>query len=112
MRLKCPKFCAKIFCCLRMDKKKRILAQNYNQLEKEIQVSYILKQLRVVKNVAKETMSPSEWRRAFAKYSLISYMTSDPENESMAECEDKVDFLKSPREIDGENDAKKKEGLS
>ena len=97
-----------------MDKKKRILAQNYNQLEKEIHVSYILKQLRVVKNVAKETMSPLEWRRAFAKYSLISYMTSDPENESMEECEGKgkVDFLKSPREIDVENDAKKKEGLS
>lgn len=77
LRLRCPQFCSKVCCCLRLDKKRRILNKNYRNLEKEIHISYILKQLRVVKNLVKEGLTQDQWKRAFAKYSLISYMTSE-----------------------------------
>ena len=47
----------------------------------------------MVKNLAKANMSPLEWRRAFAKYSLISYMTSDDEDSSVPEYIGKVNFM-------------------
>ena len=36
--------------------------------------------MRVVKNLAKERLTEDEWKRAFAKYSLISYMSSEDDD--------------------------------
>ena len=36
----------------------------------------MLKQLRVVKNLARSGMTKSEWKQAFEKYSLIHYDSS------------------------------------
>ena len=59
--------------------------KNYRNLEKEIHISYILKQLRVVKNIVKEGLTQDQWKRAFAKYSLISYMTSEDDGQKIME---------------------------
>ena len=49
-------------------------------MEKEIHISYVLKQLRVIKTLVRKRLTRDEWRRDFAKYSLISYMTSSEED--------------------------------
>ena len=56
------------------------MSLNFKKMEKEIHISYILKQLRVVKNLVRKRQKRDEWRRDFAKYSLISYMTSSEED--------------------------------
>ena len=39
--------------CLKMNKRERIIARNYLKLEKEIHISYILKNMRVLKMLVK-----------------------------------------------------------
>ena len=103
MRVRCPPFCSKVCCCLRLDKKRRILNKNYKNLEKEIHISYILKQLRVVKNLAKEALTQDQWRRAFAKYSLISYMTEEDNGHRIMEHRDLKNFAAEPELIEDES---------
>ena len=45
--------------------------------QKEIQVCYILKQLRVLKALAREGMTIKEWRRERAKYECTGYPSQD-----------------------------------
>ena len=56
------------------------MSQNFRQMEKEVHISYILKQLRVVKTIVRKRLTRDEWRRDFAKYSLISYMATSEED--------------------------------
>ena len=58
-----------------------MLGLNYRKLEKEIHISLILKQLRVVKSLAKKNLSRSEWKQAFEKYSHIDYKSSSSQEE-------------------------------
>ena len=39
----------------------------------------MLKNLRVVKNLVRETLTQDEWKSKFLKYSKISYMSSENE---------------------------------
>ena len=41
----------------------QIVFNQYRQIEKEVNVTYILMQLRVLKTIAKQSMTKSEWRQ-------------------------------------------------
>ena len=66
----CPRKC--LCCCLRMNHRDRIFTEGYRSLEKEIHVTYFLKQIRVLKGIIKEQMTRAQWQNAFVKYSLKS----------------------------------------
>ena len=44
-------------------------------------ISYILKDLRVLKMLARESMSGENWRRAQIKYSVLNYDFSDDQDD-------------------------------
>ena len=66
----CPRKC--LCCCLRMKHRDWIFTEGYRSLEKEIHVTYFLKQIRVLKGIIKEQMTRAQWQNAFVKYSLKS----------------------------------------
>ena len=41
-------------------------------METEIHITYLLKQIRVLKGIAKEKMTRMQWRKAFVTYSVKS----------------------------------------
>ena len=49
-----------------------MFVKGYRNLEKEIHITYVLKQIRVMKGILKETMTNAEWQNAILKYSLKS----------------------------------------
>ena len=56
IKLSCPLFCIKKFICcrcIRMNKKERIISHNYLKLEKQLHVTYVLENLRVLKKYVK-----------------------------------------------------------
>lgn len=67
-----------------MNKKERINAKNYLLFEKEIEISNILKTLRVLK---KSLMTKADWAKNFTKYSSQNFVedsdsfSSDPDEE-------------------------------
>ena len=82
-------------------------------MEKEIHISYILKQLRVVKNLVRKRLTRDEWRRDFAKYSLISYISSSEEDPgSGSENNDKEEKISATQKDQGEELKRKNEDLS
>ena len=61
-KLNCSSKCIKWFCCCpKINKQERILTRDYIQFEKEIHVSYILKNLRILKTIARRSMPYKEW---------------------------------------------------
>lgn len=71
-------------CCYKAEKRDRIFIKGFQKLQKEIQVVNVLKQLRVLKGIAKENLTQAEWQDVFNKYSLkkIDYEKSDEEKQS------------------------------
>ena len=53
------------------------MEQKMDYLYKEIHVSYILKQLRVLKALAREGMSQRKWRRLQAIHECSGYPSDD-----------------------------------
>ena len=49
-----------------------MFVKGYRSLEKEIHITYVLKQIRVMKGILKEAMTNAEWQNAIIKYSLKS----------------------------------------
>lgn len=56
------------------------MVRQYRQLEKEIQVTYILKQLRVLKTLFREKLTRTEWRQAYHKYGHLGNESSSEDN--------------------------------
>ena len=95
------------------DVKKKGKLMNFKKMEKEIHISYILKQLRVVKNIVRKRLTRDEWRRDFAKYSLISYISSSEEDPgSGSENNDKEEKISATQKDQGEELKRKNEDLS
>ena len=55
-----------------MKSRDRIFVKGFEMLEKEIHIINILKQLRVLKGITKETMTKGQWESAYVKYGLKS----------------------------------------
>lgn len=49
-----------------------MFVKGYRSLEKEIHITYVLKQIRVMKGILKEAMTNAEWQNAIIKYGLKS----------------------------------------
>ena len=45
------------------DRKERILLDHYQKVEKEVHVTYILQQLRILKAITKSSITKKEWQR-------------------------------------------------
>ena len=73
-----------------MSKQERFLARNYNQLEKEVHVSYILRNLRTMKSYVKDQVTKEKWPKYFAQNSRLKLETSTEEEEDNATAE-KID---------------------
>ena len=62
MQMRCPKKCkCKRLKCLKENYNEQILMNHYRQIEKEVSVTYILLQLRILKGLAKAKMTKQEW---------------------------------------------------
>lgn len=72
----------KVFKCCKMSSRERIYAAKYKQMEKEISISYIVRTLRVIKEVVKDSMTDEQWLIAFEKHSLLG---ENSENDSEEE---------------------------
>ena len=59
------------------------MTRDYIQFEKEIHVSYILKNLRILKTIARRSMPNKEWHKLYIKNSQIR-----PNDSSELEDED------------------------
>ena len=53
MQIRCPRCCLVCLRCLRSNQEQRKFIDNYYQLEKEVEVKYLLSQLRVLKALIK-----------------------------------------------------------
>ena len=69
--------------CLRLKKRDKIFARGYEKLEKEIHVTYLIKQMRVMKGILKESMTKAAWNMACTKYSLKSIDKAITKKESL-----------------------------
>ena len=57
-----------------------MFVSGFKRMEREIHITYLLKQIRVIKGVIKESMTRAMWHRAYVKYSLKSlekYLSDD-----------------------------------
>ena len=64
-------------CCLRGNKKARILSANFKQVVQEMKISYILRQLRTFRQLIEENNSKKGWEEAFTKHSRLNEQISD-----------------------------------
>ena len=72
LQLRCSQAFLKVFSCCLPNTKSRILIKNYRKFEKEIQVTHILKQLRVLKAVAKKNLTKAQWTQVKANSCKIN----------------------------------------
>ena len=63
-----------------MSPRERLYASKYKQMEKEIRISYIVRTLRVIKEVVKDSMTDEQWLLAFEKHSLLGE-NSEPDSD-------------------------------
>ena len=70
LQLYCPEKCR--CCCLKLKRRDRIFTNGYLDLERELHVTYLLKQIRIFKGILKEQMTKAQWQSAIANYSLKS----------------------------------------
>ena len=47
-----------------------MFVRGYRSLEKELHITYLLKQIRVLKGIVREQMTKAQWQRAIVNYSL------------------------------------------
>jgi len=71
-------------CCLSMKPRDRIFVRGFTKLEKEIHVTRILKQIRVLKGIVKQGMHATQWQQAYVKYSLKSLDVNTETEEDFA----------------------------
>ena len=49
-----------------------MFVEGFTRLEKEIHITKLIKQIRVLKGIVKQGMHPTMWQQAYVKYSLKS----------------------------------------
>lgn len=57
-------------CCLKVDKKNEMIVKSFKRAEKEIQVTELIKQIRVLKGIAIQGKEPNFWQQAYQNYRL------------------------------------------
>ena len=57
-------------------------------MEKEFHITHVMKELRVMKGILKETMTKASWREAFNKYSLKDAESPPKTNKSLTNTDD------------------------
>ena len=89
------------FCCCRPTRLEERIKIGQELVEKELDVSYLLKRLHVLEGIAKETLTPTQWStkwRAYAKLKICDNSgVSDlavPEKYLMSETRAKVNYIK------------------
>ena len=60
-----------------MNEKQKLVMKHYKQLEREIHIGYLLKNLRAVKMIVRKKFTPLEWHRLFSKYSKLGYSSDE-----------------------------------
>ena len=71
-----------------------MFTKGFEKLEKEIHVTKIIKQIRVLKGIIKQSMHHTHWQQAYVKYSLKSLDVNKSETDGGSErlsMDDNVD---------------------
>ena len=92
LQFRCSQAFLRVFSCCQPDTKSRILIKNYRKFEKEIQVTHILKQLRVLKAVAKKNLTKAQWRQVKANSCKINSEILDEEKEKQSSEKENPNF--------------------
>ena len=88
--------------CFKKSKRDRIITQSIRHLQDEIQVTYLLKMIRVFKGIFRQQLTPAQWSYAVTKYSLKAQAKDRSNTEKEASCSDQSDSFfdsKQEREI-------------
>ena len=71
LRIRLPKLC-RIFCCKR-SRSDEVVIKTYRKLEKEVTITNILKQIRILRMLTTKSLGPRSWRQALGQDSLKEY---------------------------------------
>ena len=69
-------------CCKPLSKHEKLRVHGLKYVLKELQVSHIIKQLRVLKAVVRKDKTAKQWALLKKQYSYIAYSDLDSENDS------------------------------
>ena len=87
------------FCCCRPTRLEERIKIGQELVEKELDVSYLLKRLHVLEGIAKETLTPTQWSKKWRAYEKLKI--NDDSAVSNLDVSEKFIMSESQEKVNG-----------